>query len=153
SAGVLIYFGVAVFPARHRDSGERLRDLTPHPRNLSNFLLVAYAVWGLAPFAPLGLTSNSPLFSHLAAPVSSLNDLREFVIDESSGFFVLVYAKAFAILGTILYLVAMDAALTRLETSTGYQRHDTFRVQVDVLGIVTKVVNAPDAFQLRPGGN
>lgn len=106
----LCVFGFYVFQSRHNYDDARLAVLSPHPAPLSSYMFAAYALLGVAQFARVFLSSDMPAVWQRVAHLTDLGIYREILLDETSSYLVLMYAKAIAIFVTVLYLGAVESA-------------------------------------------
>ena len=105
----LSFFGISAFLSRHQFREPLGYARAYGPANLSTILLIAYMFWGITQFARIVLAPRIQPLWHVLAHLQIFSPLREVLLDPSSSFLLLLYAKTIAIFVTILYVSALDA--------------------------------------------
>lgn len=136
----LATFGVTVYRIRLRYAS--YSDLTPKPAILSTMVALSYILWGLCQFASPIVSFAWRDMAHIESPAV----LRETILDDSTPFILLLYAKGLSIFLTVLYLSMLERI--RLIRASGYNLGGQ---QIGVLylaehGVIIRHSHLPDSF-------
>jgi hypothetical protein len=133
----LIYFGFCVLESRVRYSASRVEKVTPNPSVLGVLVFLAYSFWGGCQLVAAMISFGWGFISRMP-----LGDFGEIILDASTPFILLLYAKGLALFLTLLFLSALDRL--RLLRATTLQKLG--RIHIDERGAVVSCSGLPRSF-------
>ena len=133
----LIYFGYCVLESRVRYSAAKVEKVTPNPSILGVLVFLAYSFWGICQLFAAMISFGWGFISRMP-----LGDFGEIILDDSTPFILLLYAKGLALFLTLLFLSALDRL--RLLRATTLQRLG--QIHIDERGAVVSCSGLPRSF-------